>query len=268
MLKKEGVGYDVILTQEGFSENKQALKQQAQFTYTEIWACGGDGTLHQLINCLPNEFWQLPVAIIPTGSGNDFVKNYGVSSLNEATAIALNGKPQVVDVWQCNNKLFIHGIGIGFDGKVVEDMLKRKTIFKGFLAYYYHVLRLLLTYKEKEFIVAQNGSETTFPCFMITVANSTTFGGGFKITPNAQISDGLLDVCAISKVPKWLRPRYLKSVEKGLHLKLPYVKYSTTNKLSINTPEVVAGHIDGELFYGKEFEIIKFTKQLNIILPN
>lgn len=210
----------------------------------------------------------MPIAIIPTGTGNDFVKNYLTkNTIDEAVQVAKKGTSKLVDVWQCNDKLFIHGLGIGFDGQVVESMLKRKTIFKGFLAYYYHVLRLLFTYREKEFIMTTNGVETTFPCFMITVGNSTTFGGGFKITPKAKINDGLLDVCAISKVPVWLRPSYLKTVENGTHLHLQYVNYFNTNKLNIQTPQVVAGHIDGELFYGKEFEIIKHTKQLNIILP-
>lgn len=206
--------------------------------------------------------------MLPTGTGNDFVKNYlNKVSVEEALQVAIKGIAKPVDVWRCNDKLFIHGLGIGFDGQVVESMLKSKTIFKGFLAYYYNVLRLLFSYREKGFIMAANGAETTFPCFMITVGNSHTFGGGFKITPKAKINDGVLDVCAISKVPVWLRPRYLKSVENGKHLHLSYVNYFNTNKLSIQTPQVVAGHIDGELFYGKLFEIIKHTKQLNIILP-
>lgn len=220
------------------------------------------------MNSLPQELWNLPIAIIPTGTGNDFVKNFlSKNSIDEALQVAAKGTPQPVDIWQCNEKLFIHGLGIGFDGQVVESMLKRKTLFKGFLAYYYHVLRLLFSYKEKVFKLTEKGQETSFNCFMITVANSTTFGGGFKITPKAKINDGFLDVCAISKVPVWLRSRYLKSVENGKHLHLSYVNYFNTNKLSIQTPQVVAGHIDGELFYGKEFEIVKYPKLLNIILP-
>lgn len=258
----------MLETEEGFNHNKIALEEKINNNYTEIWASGGDGTLFQLINCLPKEFWHLPVAVIPTGTGNDFCKNYlEKPSLNNAIQTALTGKAKPVDTWQCNDKLFIHGLGIGFDGKVVEDMLKRKTLFKGFVAYYYHVLRLLLVYKEKEFALSLNNDKTTFPCFMITVGNSTTFGGGFKITPKADISDGLLDVCAINKVPVWLRPRYLKSVENGKHLHLPFVKYSTTDKLTIESSETVAGHIDGELFYGKEFSIVKHNRALNIILP-
>lgn len=267
-IKQSEFDFDILETQEGFTDNRKNLAEKINDTYTEIWLSGGDGTLHQLVNCLPQEFWHLPIAILPNGTGNDFVKNYLLNvSLKEALQVASTGTPQPVDVWQCNEKLFIHGLGIGFDGQVVESMLKRKTLFKGFIAYYYHVLRLLFTYREKEFTMAANGAETSFPYFMITVGNSNTFGGGFKITPNAKINDGLLDICAISKVPIWLRPRYLKTVENGTHLHLQYVNYFNSNKLTIETPQVVAGHIDGELFYGKEFEIVKHPKTLNIILP-
>lgn len=267
-IKQNNFDFDVLETKKDITNNRKNLAEKAGANYSEIWGSGGDGTLHLLINSLPSELWHLPIAVLPTGTGNDFVKNYLTkNSIEEALQVSAKGTLQPIDVWQCNDKLFIHGLGIGFDGQVVESMLKSKTIFKGFLAYYYHVLRLLFSYREKEFTMAANEAETTFPCFMITVGNSTTFGGGFKITPKAKINDGQLDVCAISKVPVWQRPRYLKTVEKGTHIQLQYVNYFNTNRLTIQTPNVVAGHIDGELFYGKEFKIIKHTKQLNIILP-
>jgi len=267
-IKQEAIDYDILETEKEFTATQKKLAKKLNGNHSEIWISGGDGTLHQLVNCLPHEFWHLPIAVLPTGTGNDFVKNYMPTvSIEAGLQIALNSRPKPVDIWQCNDTLFIHGLGIGFDGQVVESMLKRKTLFKGFLAYYYHVLRLLLSYKEKEFILTANTKETVFACFMITVGNSHTFGGGFKITPKAKINDGMLDVCAISKVPVWLRPRYLKSVENGKHLHLSYVNYFNTDTLTIHTPHQVAGHIDGELFYSKQFKIVKHTKTLNVILP-
>lgn len=267
-LEAQSIDYEIIETEEGFSQNRKNLAEKTTQNFTEIWVSGGDGTLHQLINCLPKELWQLPVAAIPTGSGNDFVKNYlKKPTLDNAIQAAINGKPQPCDIWQCNDKLFIHGLGIGFDGQVVESMLKGKSFFKGFIGYYYHVLRLLLNYKEKEFVMLANGEKTTFPCFMVTIGNSTTFGGGFKITPKAKLGDEKLDVCAISEVPVLQRPRYLKSVEKGRHLQLRFVNYFTADRIIIKTPDIVPGHIDGELFYGQEFEIVKYPKTLLVIMP-
>jgi diacylglycerol kinase family enzyme len=153
-------------------------------------------------------------------------------------------------------------MGIGFDGQVVESMSKTGSFFSGHLAYYYHVLRLLLGYREKTFTLIHNGVEKQFPCFLLTLGNSTTFGGGFKITPQATIADGLLDVCAIGKVPVWRRPFCMKIVEKGKHLTLPYVDYFKTAGLVIKTRQTLPGHIDGELFYGKEFTVKPFERKL------
>ena len=267
LLHTEGISSYLVTTQEHFADNHRALQNAyTDFNPTEIWVSGGDGTLYLLLNSLPAEMWHLPVAVIPTGSGNDFIKNYThPPTTNNALQIALNGKPTPCDVWRCNKLLFIHGLGIGFDGQVVESMIKRKTFLKGFLAYYYHVVRQLLSYREKEFIMETNGQKTTFNCFMITVGNSTTFGGGFKITPKAVINDGLLDVCAISQVPVLKRAFYLKKVENGNHLQIPVVNYFTTEKITVTAPQTVAGHIDGELFYDNSFEISKHPYRLNII---
>lgn len=267
LLHTEDISSHLVTTQEHFIDNHRALqKAYTDFSPTEIWVSGGDGTLYLLINSLPENMWHLPVAVLPTGSGNDFIKNYlPKSSFNDALQAAISGKSTSCDVWQCNSQLFIHGLGIGFDGQVVERMIKRKTLFKGFLGYYYHVVSLLLQYREKEFVLDANGLKKTFECFMITVGNSTSFGGGFKITPNAKINDGVLDVCAISAVPMLKRSLYLKKVEHGRHLHLPMVNYFTSDSLTIETQQIVAGHIDGELFYGNRFEIKKHPFQLNII---
>ncbi len=267
LLHIEKIQSYVIETLVNADDNRIALQKAFdEFNPTEIWVSGGDGTLYLLLNSLPDGMWHLPVAVLPTGSGNDFIKNYlAKPSLNNALQAALSGTLTACDVWQCNNLLFIHGLGIGFDGQVVESMIKRKTLLKGFLGYYYHVIGQLLRYREKEFVLEANGTKTTFDGFMITIGNSTTFGGGFKITPKAQINDGLLDVCAISAVPVLKRPLYLKKVEHGRHLHLPMVNYFTADKITIKTPQIVAGHIDGELFYGNSFEIKKHPVPLNII---
>lgn len=267
VLQQNGFEYKIFNTLKSFDENRRELGAIIKvFDATEIWVSGGDGTLHLLVNSLPPQLWHLPLGIIPTGTGNDFIKNYiSAPTFAKCLNVAVAGKPSPVDVWQCNGRLFVHGIGIGFDGQVVESMLQNKTPFSGFLAYYYHVLRLLLTYREKQFVLTANGQPTNFDGFMVTIGNGHTFGGGFKITPGAQINDGLLDVCAISAVPVLKRPQYLKRVENGRHLHLPFVNYFTTDKLTLKTAVTIPGHIDGELFYSDIFEITPHKQKLLVI---
>jgi diacylglycerol kinase (ATP) len=266
-LQQNAIEYTVCNTLKSFKENsKQLATLVHSFSPTKIWVSGGDGTLHLFINSLPQNQWHLPVAIIPTGTGNDFIKNYSTKpTFYACLQAALQGTAQPADVWQCNGRLFVHGIGIGFDGQVVESMVQNKTPLSGFLAYYYHVLRLLFTYREKQFKLTANAQLKGFDGFMVTIGNGHTFGGGFKITPQAQINDGMLDVCAISAVPVFKRPQYLKKVENGKHLHLPFVNYFTTDKLSLKTAVTMPGHIDGELFYSDVFDVAAHPQKLMVL---
>lgn len=269
LLEQKDIAFSIVETIADVEANRYQLsKTFEEFNPTEIWVSGGDGTLHLFINSLPQTMWHLPVAVIPSGTGNDFVKNYvGKPVLENCLDIALNGIDQPVDVWQCNNRLFIHGFGVGFDGRIVESMLQSPSWFSGFFAYYYHVIKHLFTYREQEFTLTANGKTISFPCFMVTIANSTTFGGGFKITPKAIITDGLLDVCAINKVSIIKRGRCLKMVEKGTHLHLPVLNYFTTDRVGLKLPQTMPAHIDGELFYDDYFEITPFIQKLHIKMP-
>jgi diacylglycerol kinase (ATP) len=88
---------------------------------TEAWIIGGDGTLNYFINHYPQ--FSLPMAVFKGGTGNDFHwLLYGDISVEEQVALVLKSSPLPVDAGLCNNRLFINGVGIGFDGKVVKDL--------------------------------------------------------------------------------------------------------------------------------------------------
>ena len=269
IVNREKFEYKIQATLGGFEANRKVMAMHYErFKPSEIWVSGGDGTLHLFINSLPVEMWSLPVAIIPTGSGNDFIKNYlkDATTIEHSLQVALARKTMPCDVWQCNGRLFIHGFGVGFDGQVVESMTGENSPLRGFLAYYFQIIRLLMTYREKEFTVTVGDTVYKQPCFLITAGNSTTFGGGFTVTPNAKLNDGQLDVCIISKVPKLMRPFWMRKVEKGTHLKLSVVKYFNADKITIETPLKIPAHIDGELLHGNLFEIESHERKLTIMV--
>lgn len=268
IVNREKFEYKIQTTLTGFEANRRALVMHYErFKPSEIWVSGGDGTLHLFLNSLPAEMWDLPVAVIPTGSGNDFIKNYSKdTSIEHCLQVAVARQTMPCDVWQCNGRLFIHGFGVGFDGQVVESMAGESSPVSGFMQYYFHILRLLMTYREKEFTVTAGDTVYKQPCFLVTVGNSTTFGGGFNVTPNAKLNDNQLDVCMISKVKRMMRPFWMRKVEKGTHLKLSVVTYFNTDKIKIETPVKIPAHIDGELLHGNLFEIESHSRKLNIIV--
>jgi YegS/Rv2252/BmrU family lipid kinase len=221
--------------------------------HSEVWIIGGDGTMNYFINHYKS--CQLPLVLFAGGTGNDFHwVLYGACTVEEQVNRALKGNIKKVDAGICNGYLFANGLGIGFDGAIVFDLLGKKK-WSGKLSYFLSILKNIALYKEKHFQIVLQDKNISEKCFMISVANGRRYGGGFYVTPNAQLSDGLLDLSIISRVSLFQRLRYLPVMEKGNHLQLPFVTYCNTGKVVIECEERVHAHIDGEYLYDRRFEI-------------
>ena len=95
--------------------------------FTEVWIIGGDGTVNWFINQYPDI--QLPLSVFAGGTGNDLHwMLYGDLTLERQAELVLEGRPRNIDAGVCNGKLFINGVGIGFDGAIVKDLLGKKKL--------------------------------------------------------------------------------------------------------------------------------------------
>lgn len=221
--------------------------------FTEAWICGGDGTLNHFINQNPR--FHLPISIFKCGSGNDFQwMIYGDDSVEKQVERVLNGKPHLVDAGICNGSLFLNGVGIGFDGEIVKDLLGKNKL-AGKASYMLSVLKNISVYKEKAYTITSGSETIKEDCLMISIANSSRYGGGFHVAPKAVIDDQLLDLCIIGKISPLKRIKYLPVIEKGEHLSLSFVQYRQLKKLVITTANPVHAHIDGEYLHTNRFEI-------------
>ena len=90
---------------------------------------------------------------------------------------------------------------------------------------------------------------------MLTVANGTTFGGGFRITPQAKLDDGLLDVCKVGAVGLLRRYVHVREVTRGTHDTMPEVAMLKAKKVKVESPVRTACHIDGEVFGSGPYDI-------------
>lgn len=221
--------------------------------FTEAWIVGGDGTLNYFINQYPQ--FHLPMAIFKGGTGNDFQwLLYGNISVKEQVEKVLEVFPKKVDAGYCNNHLFLNGVGIGFDGKVVQNLLGKKK-WSGKLSYYAVVLRNIFFFREFLCTVSAGAFHWGKKCLMISVANGRRYGGGFYVNPEGLVTDALLDVNIIGHIPPVKRFRYLPLIEKGTHLDLPMVTYVKTGTVHIKATDITPAHVDGEYFDASEFVI-------------
>jgi diacylglycerol kinase (ATP) len=221
--------------------------------HTEVWVVGGDGTLNYFINHYPQ--FTLPMAIFKGGTGNDFHwMLYGDTTLEDQVEKVLVALPKPVDAGYCNNHLFLNGIGIGFDGKVVQDLLGKNSWSETF-SYYKVVLQNILFFREFVCTVNNETFHWGKKCLMINIANGRRYGGSFTINPEGLINDKLLDVNIVGHVHPLMRVWFLKSIEKGTHVKLPMITYLKTGGIHIKTGSIIPAHADGEYFDASEFVI-------------
>ena len=210
----------------------QTVEENLTPDYTDLMIIGGDGTINEAINGLKLD---LPVSFIPSGSGNDFVKNIRIgSTLKTQLDTALHGPITRIDIGLCNDRKFINGVGIGFDGQIAADMIHRKVPFlSGQLKYYYHVLHILGSYKYRDFDLTIDQVSQRQNLILLTIANGTTFGGGFKLTPHAKLNDGKLSICAIGKLSPLQRYLKVLTLQKGSHHRLKEVSLFDAKEISL-----------------------------------
>lgn len=230
-----------------------------------IIAVGGDGTVHDVVNGMVES--EATLGIIPLGSGNDFVKMLNLPlDIKSAIEVIQKNKTMMTDVGKVNERFFPNGIGMGFDAVVVMEALKRKYA-KGFLIYLFSVFRAMRYYQNHKITLHLNGTVEIRDIFMINVGNGKVLGGGFRLTPAAEIDDGQLDVCLFNPLSKGEILRHLPKAISGKHIYLPQVEMHKTTKLIIESEDGIPIHADGELLSSnlKRVEIQVVPKSLRVI---
>jgi diacylglycerol kinase (ATP) len=228
---------------------------------TEAWIVGGDGTVNYFLNKYPSV--KMAISIFKGGTGNDFYwKLYGKMSFEQHIELILNTTPKKVDAATCNNKIFINSVGIGFDGEVLKSMKSIRWL-GGHLGYLLLVIKKIFSFKEFNFSIQSPTLNTTNNYLLVNISNASRTGGGFYISPLADITDGELNVVLCNKLSVIQRLRYLPVIEKGKHLGLSFIRHYVTQQITIQTPQKVFAQLDGELIEGKKFEIKILKGQFN-----
>lgn len=221
--------------------------------FTDVIIVGGDGTLNFFINHYPEI--RLPLVIFNGGTGNDvhFVL-YGNRSFSEKLHIALTASAKPIDAGRCNNRYFINGVGIGFEGAVAKGLMG-KNKKPGKATFMVAILKKIFFFKSKIYKGVADEYNGEGRHLMISVMNGHRAGGGFYIAPNSAIDDGLLDVVIVDKLSPFLRLRWLPVIEKGKHLHLPFINYFRTKKIVFTSTELIQAHLDGEYYEANRLEI-------------
>ncbi len=266
-LKEKEIDADLVYT---ISKGDASVLSERYYKegFKYIIGVGGDGTFNEVAAPLINKK-DVITGLIPAGTGNDFIQILGFgNSFDETDWDLFFAKNTIaMDAGKCNSQIFANGMGLGFDAQVAsENYTEPGEVKRGHKnKYIWHILKTLLFYREKRMITILEKGREESDCFINTIAIGRRFAAGFFLTPEAIANDGLLDVCAIKRLTLLQRLNILMKVPKGTHISDQKVNYYKTKQLSLEFPEEVPYHIDGELYFAKEFKVKILPLALNII---
>jgi YegS/Rv2252/BmrU family lipid kinase len=213
--------------------------------YDRVVVCGGDGTLNLAVREF--DLTQGTLALIPTGSGDDFAKVTGVPrDIAGACENVLTGAVREVDVALANGLRYLGVAGLGFDSEVADYANRKVKFLRGSAVYLFAILRVLPRFTPRPVTLhAENGSRDLAIMFA-AVGNTRQYGGGIKITPDAQIDDGLLDICIVHETTRFQLLKTLPKAYTGAHVKSPFVEIGRGREFHFESLFPMAVYADGE----------------------
>ncbi|MFQ5576560.1 MAG: diacylglycerol/lipid kinase family protein [Anaerolineae bacterium] len=262
-LRKLGVAFDLDQT-EAPAHAVELARRAVAAGYERIVAVGGDGTCNEVVNGLFTavEPGATPCfGVIPAGSGNDFAHALNIPPDPErACAVLRHGGPRPVDLGKVivdgQSRYFANNVGLGFDGEVAVDQQTVRRLH-GFLMYLWSVFRVLAVGRwPYDMTTHWNNTQRDRPVTLITVANGVRSGGGFLLTPAAQLDDGLLDICCAGKLSRLGVLKLLPKTFDGSHVYDRAITMAAAPTVRVSVAAGVPAHIDGEILcrQGRQFE--------------
>ena len=234
--------------------------------FRKFIAVGGDGTFNEVIQPLAKS-GGCTLGVFPSGSGNDYAPASGFfGTMNQNHILDFFRCREVeVDAGICNGRYFLNNVGFGFDAAVARDFAKTKWI-KGKLSYIFNVLKNFFLYNSSKCSVSSGGSTFKIDALLVSAGIGRSCGGGFHLTPNALIDDGLFDICAVENIGlagKLLQFFYISNRK---HMGKKGIRYFNSESIKLKFDKKVDAHIDGEIFEGKSFEVSIKPKAFKLLV--
>ncbi|MBQ2775095.1 MAG: diacylglycerol kinase family lipid kinase [Clostridia bacterium] len=267
---KSGIDYEIYVTQRRNDALEYCRERAKSGESIRFYACGGDGTLYEVVNGVygyPN----CEVAVIPLGSGNDFIRLFGTKEQFINVEAQVTGVPVELDVVKCGDKIAINQCSMGLDAEVCAKQASFKKIpaMNGEVAYLAATFYSLLRKVGHKFTVTIDDNEPfTDTVLFCVAANSRWYGGGFQAAPLAWPDDGQLDFVIVRKDRS--RARLLPLVNKyknGEHVGMDITRYVKGSKMKVHCDTPSAVNVDGECEFvtDSEFEIVR--KAIKFVVP-
>ena len=231
-----------------------------------IVSAGGDGTHHYVINGLFRS--EVPLGLLPLGTGNDFAKGVGMPmNLHAAAAALLHGRVREIDLAQVGAAVYGCIAGVGFDSTVTRYANEHARWLSGSLAYTWSLLCCMPEYRPQQLEIIADGESFSGKVLFAVVGNNSSYGGGIRLAPRAKLDDGILDICIVPYMSRLELLRWVPRAYRGEHLNHPRIKYLQARKITLHPTSRMELFGDGEFLQELPATIEVVPRALRVIAP-
>ena len=249
----------------------QRIAREAAQTGEEyrIYACGGDGTLNEVAAGAAG-YPNVAVTVVSAGSGNDFTKLFSEPEAFRDVSRLLHSKEITFDLIRCNGDISLNICSVGLDARIGTDVAnyKRLPLLSGFRAYVVSAIVNTIRGVAEHYVVEINGETIDGEQTLICACNGRYYGGGFNPVPQADPTDGMLDVLLVKKVSRLKVLEVVNNYKKGKYVQYPHlIRHFKTDKLVIHCDKPTGINLDGELRMAETVEISVAPEKLRFFYP-
>lgn len=268
-LRGLGVAAEIHWTEDSDQAQRIAAEVTGDGAGT-IVACGGDGTIHNVVNAVAGS--GVVVGVAPAGRGNDLARMLDLPREPGAIAAMLAaGRRRRVDLGRATEdggrvRHFVTVAACGFDAEVARRLVHGGPV-GGPWAYMYGTAVTLMSYQPRQGRIEGDFGVFEGPFFLAATANTSMYGGGISIAPGAAIDDGLFRLCIIRPISRPVVVALFRRVRAGTHLDHPAVSYHTSRKVRIATEVPIDLFADGEPLATTPVTLEVLPGGLEVIVP-
>ncbi len=264
-----GLDYRILVS--AAPGNCQQLAREAAETGEQVrlYACGGDGTLNEVVAGAVG-FPNAAVTVFSGGSGNDFVKLFDDPKAFYNLERLLDCEEAQFDLIQCNDRYCLNICSVGLDARIGADVsnYKRIPLLSGFRAYAVSAVINVIRRIASHYVVKINGETIDGEQTMICACNGRFYGGGFNPVPEADPTDGILDVLLVAKVKRLKVLEVIGKYKNGQYAQLPeLIRHFRTKQLQICCDAPARINIDGEVITAQTVDIRIADEKIRFFYP-
>ena len=242
--------------------------------FDKVIVLGGDGTIGGAVNGIVESGVNLPLGIVPCGTGNEIMRVLGLPKNPEKAAqVCLHGRVVPVDVGRVDGRYFLNTFGLGADVEVVKivNTLRARYRFARVRSVYYLAALLLISSGFDPFFAEVQVGDRVFrgKALLIAAANGRIYGERLPALPSPGLTDGLLDLYLLQELgsPSRLR-RFRKTARLLRHLPVPELSVQRCSQVTIRLDQRREAQVDGSLIGPRQtFELSLHPQRISVIHP-